>query len=701
MKKFLFLLTIALLLICSGCSNNNENDIKILNEVLNLISIPEETSSNLDLPTEFLYNYNVAITARWSSDDFEHLSNDGIIKQELEEIFVTLNLELSLNEQMITKSFDITILPKDDNEIANEILELITIPSTVDTNYVFPSSVSYNNINYKITWESFDENVIDNNLNIAYNTDDKSIAVKASIKYNRIVYDKNFNIVVKAFDIKHINQYINNLPMPNELENDINLITEYKNNNDLYKFSWKSNNEKALSSEGKKGFILEDTDVTLTLTVSIGNVIIGKDFNIKVLKNSLNQIDKMIDDKIDIQPIITNDIYLITNISDIITLTWLSSDEKVISNKGILNQNLTQPTEVTLTANYKIGENNMSKEYKTIVSPVNHLFKTNKFDDGVFNGTELNEKGNIILKDNVTEGTFISKEYEHSSFYEAIGTWNALTSTTSTCEFLVSLKVDGKYSDYVSYGEWGLGLQNKCVSQTKSSIKLSYDEIIVLNNKNAEGFKFKIILRRKNISDDTPIVFFVSLAFNIKNYNYSFDKTLVKNTVKYDVPQLYQHDVPTIGNSICSITSSTMLLKFKGHDFTQFNSLEHEYIASLFKDYGNNIFGNWVYNCVGMGSYGERAYVKRFADTYEFFYSLQEIGPMAASISGTVKYTKVDTNTSSSYTTKGHLIVVTGYEINNNSTYIYINDPNVKGVAIKMTLTDFLSVWKNIGYVIE
>lgn len=700
MKKYLFLFLVIFVIFFSGCSDNKENDIKILNEVLNTITLPEETNENLILPKEFYYQ-DYKVIAKWNSTDYEHLTNDGIISQDIEEdIYVTLDLELSLNEQFITHSFDIIILPKDDSQIANEILELISTPSTIDNDYVFPIFVNYNEMKYRITWESSDKNIIDENLNIAYNQSDKSITMQATIKYNRVEYEKKFNIVVSAFNTEHINEYLNTLSIPEELENNLNLIDEYQNNNDLYKFSWKSNKENVLSNDGKKGLVLNDTDVVLTLIVSIGNVLIEKEFRIRVSKSTLNQIDDVINDVVHIQPIITNNIFLVPSIFDLITLSWTSSNESVISNKGIINQNLAKPTTVILTVNYMIGENEMSKEYKTVIAPVQHLYKSDKFE-GEFNGTELNSKGNIVLQDNVNEGTFISKEYDHPGFYEAIGSWNALTSSVTTCEFLVSLKVNGTYSDYISYGQWGLGLKNKCVSQTNSLIKLSDDEIKVLNNKNAEGFKYKIILRRKNVTDKTPIVFFVSLAFNIKNYSYSFDKSLVKNETKYDVPKLYQHDVPIIGNSICSITSSTMLLKYKGHDFTKYNSLEHEYIAELFKDYGNNIYGNWVYNCVGMGSYGERAYVKRFADTYEFLYSLQEIGPMAASISGTVKYTKLSTNTNSSYTTNGHLIVVTGYEITDDNTYIYINDPNVSGVAVKMELTDFLNVWRNIGYIVE
>ena len=102
-----------------------------------------------------------------------------------------------------------------------------------------------------------------------------------------------------------------------------------------------------------------------------------------------------------------------------------------------------------------------------------------------------------------------------------------------------------------------------------------------------------------------------------------------------------------------------------------------------------------------MSAFNEFAYVKRFASTEEFLYSLQEVGPMAASIKGTVKYTKQDNGQAGSYTSAGHLLVVTGYEITDNGPFIYINDPNVNGVAIKQTLEDFLAVWRNVSYIVE
>ena len=56
-------------------------------------------------------------------------------------------------------------------------------------------------------------------------------------------------------------------------------------------------------------------------------------------------------------------------------------------------------------------------------------------------------------------------------------------------------KVDGVYSEYVTYGKWGLGLKNASYDQTKSTIKLVTDEVKVLNSKQATGFKYQIKLQ--------------------------------------------------------------------------------------------------------------------------------------------------------------------------------------------------------------
>ena len=696
MKKILLIILAMLLL--AGCTPK-QSDIEILNEVMNTIDLPLETKEDLELPSTYTYE-DKEIVATWNSSNVDALSNEGKIFRGKEDQLVTLSLSLQLNEDKITNTFDITILALEKEVIANQILDLIQVPNEATEDFVLSSFVKFDDNNYKVNWESSNEEVVTTKGLVTYQAEDTEVTLTATISYDKVKYSKEFKVVVKAFDTTEMKNYLDSLTIPSEISEKIDLPTSYKSSNNTYDISWKSNNEDILSNKGEIGISLKDTVVTLTAYIKIDNVTLSKNFEIKVLKSSNDQVLEILNDSIRVQKMANSDIYLPTNLGNNITCSWTSSNESILSNDGKIITTVNGPQEVILTANIKIGEETMTKEYKIIVNKTDHFYLTDKFE-GTMENVHLSDDGRIVLNDNAVVGTYYSEENNHRPFYEAVASWGAVTTKDATCELFVSIKVGDTYSDYISYGEWGLGLQNKCVGQRNNLIRLVEDEIKVLNGKEATGFKYKFVLRRTDAKTPSPEVFLIAFSFNMNNYSYSVDKSLLKDSVRYDVPQLYQHDVPGIGSIICSATSSTMLLKYKGHDFSKINVLEHEYIAGLVKDYGNNIYGNWVYNCVGMSAFNEFAYVKRFADTYEFLYSLQEVGPMAASIKGTVKYVKTVNGQSGSYTTAGHLLVVTGYEITDAGTFIYINDPNVNTVSIKVTLQDFLNIWRNVSYIVE
>ena len=696
MKKiFLIFIFVIFFVACETKPNYQE----ILSEFSNTIVLPEFTDTDLDIKTSYLFK-GYEIIAEWKSSNEDIINNEGKITKTFEENLVSLELKISLNDSTIYKTFDIFVEAIDKSEIANEILNLIEVPSETDKNITLQRYVTYNDIKYSITWDSNDTTIISNKGIITYNNEDKSTFLTAYISFEGEKFSRKFEILVKAFDTSIMVNFLEDLWVISKISEDIALPTEVSHHNYNFDLIWESSNPEILNNTGKVGICIIDTTVNLSVTMKIGNAYCSKTYSILVQANSNDQILEIIDKTIFIPKLITNDYFLPTDFGNNILGSWTSSDNSIMSNEGKIIQSITKPTDITLTLNVKIGENNMTKTYETKIHKEEHFLMHNTFD-GTFENVELNNNGKIVLSQGKTEGTYFSNEIDYSNFSEVVATWCATSSTVATCELFISLKVNDTYSDYITYGKWGLGLKNGSRDQQNSLIKLADDEVKVLNNKYANGLKYKIILRRNKVTDISPEVSLITFAFNLANYTFDFDHTLLKKSVKYDVPKLYQHDVPSIGNSICSITSSTMLLKFKGYDFTDKDSLEHQYLAGLFKDYGNNIFGNWVFNCVGMSAYGERAYVKRFFNTNEFLYSLQEIGPMAASIKGTVKYEKQENGQKGSYSTAGHLLVVTGYEITDNNTFIYINDPNVNGVAIKLTLEDFLNVWRNVSYIIE
>ena len=711
MKKLILILILSLCLI--GCSpsdtndgnndDNNDNnivektDLEILQEVSSLISIPEEVDSDISLPTSYNYEDKV-ISISWESSDEEIISNDGKVSLQESTILINLTCTLTLNNEVYISYYDVLVDALSVEEIVENIFNTIELPTTISEDITLPRNTTYLEKRYGIVWTSNNTNAINDDGEIVRNTTDIKTTLTASIYYNRVEYTKDFEITILKFDETNMKNYLSNLDL-SIIDNKLDLPKNIEIENINYSLLWESNKPEVISSNGKIGLCLEETTVNLTCTMSIDNVSISESFEILVPKTSESEILNLIDNIYTIPTLIHNDYYLPTNLKYGLVGSWQSSDETIISNTGTINKN-TSIQDVSLTLTINIGDSTMTKTYETKVAYTPH-FITNKIFNGTHQNTIVTNDGKVELNPESLEGYYESLEITSSEFNELVATWCATSSEKATCELFVSLKVNGSWSSYITYGEWGLGLKNGSTDQTNALIKLVDDEVKVLNNKYATAIKYKVVFKRASLSISSPALSLVTFALNLKDYTYDVDASLLKDKVLYDVPRLYQHDVPSIGNIICSATSSTMLLKYKGHDFSAFDTYEHNYIANLVKDYGNNIFGNWVYNCVGMSAFGETAYVKRFYSTNEFLYSIQEVGPMAASIKGTVKYINLTTNEAGQYTSSGHLLVVTGYEITDTSTYIYINDPNVRGVAIKVVLEDFLSFWRNVSYVIE
>ena len=139
-----------------------------------------------------------------------------------------------------------------------------------------------------------------------------------------------------------------------------------------------------------------------------------------------------------------------------------------------------------------------------------------------------------------------------------------------------------------------------------------------------------------------------------------------------------------------------MLLKYKGEDFSQYDQYEHRYIANLFKDYGNDMFGNWVYCTVGMSSYGYDAYVARMYSIDELVKHLATVGPVGLSVKGQMTSNEKD------YYTAGHLLVCVGYRYDVNGNLILLcNDPNVPNVYCEYTEQVMKNTWRYVAYIIE
>ncbi len=496
-----------------------------------------------------------------------------------------------------------------------------------------------------------------------------------------------------------IYEAMDNVTIESEVDDEIELPSSYKK----VTIKWRSKNQYLISDEGvvnnKPNY---NRDTTLEATFSFGEYEETQDYAITVLGYTDAEKIEHAKKEITFPNLITGDLTLVKKLQNGVTVSYESSNQNIITNEGEVKLQ-DEETTVTIKIIYKSGELTMEETREVKVAKYDPSIKQHQLIDYAkdFDLTGLNDlvyqNDKIVLADGVLEATYTSKEMETLAFKSLVGSWACITSTEATCELKISVKVNGQWSEYITYRPWGLGLKNALYDMNFPTVKLSDDEIIILNSQKAAGIKYTVTLKRTTLNVKSPELSLVSFALDIPNYSYDVRKEDISNYVFHNVPKLYQNEVPEIGNSICSATSTTMLLKFNGFDFSDKDSeYEHRYIAWIVMDYGNNIFGNWVYNTVTMGGYGLDAYVARMYSIEELVYHLSKVGPVALSMKGQM------TSDVANYYTNGHLIVAKGFQKESDGTYTIIcNDPNVKGVECKYSQKVIEQTWRNVAYVYE
>lgn len=687
-KTILFLLLISILILVA-CNTKKEEE-NVLDEFVSTIVFEESLTQDLNLQTEYNYKNN-KITVNWESSNTNVLSNEGKYYYTLSDEMVTLSALFTFGDESVNKYYDFISYANEDKAF-EEAFSFLQLPDQTDVSLKFYDSIKYGKTTYRVSYISSNPDIISNDGKIRLALYDLpatfTVTLSASGKSKTFLHEI---IVLKVDTVKileNLQTACNNIGY--DITHDINFPKSFDYKGMDIDIEWESKNPRILSNDGIISPDNEDTIVTI-VAKSIFNISYTYQVNVKAMSDEL-ALEKAMTE-ITVPNIITSDITLNTNYKYNTQATWQSSDQNILSNEGVLSKSQNTFKEITLTVTLSKGDKTMEKAFKTNVSYQAHFF-----NDRTFKGEKSNvhiEDGKLVLDEGAKEGYYLTDEVSQNNILSVVGSYAATSSKNATCELLVRVKSNGTWSKYFSYGKWGQGLNNSCLAQSDTYVKMVEDEIKMISPNKGEAFQMKIILRRTNTTYESPKLTMIALAIEMSNYTYNVDISSLPKEVKYDVPKLYQHEVPSIGGIICSATSSTMLLKYKGYDFSDKAAYEHEYIAGIVLDHGNNIYGNWVYNTIGMSSFGETAYVKRFYSSNEMIQCLATIGPIAASIKGTTITNK------RTYTTAGHLIVVTGYKIDSNNTTIYVNDPNIVGVEVEMTLENFLNVYRMVSYVIE
>lgn len=687
-KRILLFIFVFFVTFLTSCKKSS--DIKKIDNALNSINLPSIIVENIDLPSE-VDGYDVV----WTSSEPDSISNEGIVNLKMEDIIVILTASITVDENTYSKKFEI-IVEKDQlyfDIVAS--LDTLEIPSVLSNGNISLAS-ELNGV--KISWTSNNNKIISNLGVVNYQEFDQEVKLKAQVLYKDYIIEKEYNVLVKCNeDYLIINEAIDKLSLVTETCKDITLPKKIDN----VTLVWSTNLSKVMTNEGVITRDEEDKKVTLTASFIYNNL--KKTIKFDIVVKGYTSLEKMeiVLDEIEFNSDLTSDLVLNKKFKYNINAIWESNNTDVLSNDGEYTYNeLVQIVKLKLTLS--IGSDQLVKEFvfnvkEKIDMKKDHLIieRANELDYKNFNNLIFKD-GKIVLDTQATSGSYISNEIETKEFTSLVASWAATSSTNATVELELKVKVNGVWSDFISYQKWGLGLKNSMFDQTVSLIKLSTDEVVVLNNQKGCCIQYRITLNRSDLSVESPKLSLVAFALEIPNYEYNVDLSNYPKSVIHYVPKLCQLDVPSIGNSICSPTSSTMLLKYKGEDFSSFDTFEHRYIANLFKDYGNNIYGNWAYCAIGMGSFGYDAYVARYYSIEELIAHIATTGPCAISVKGQMNSDKKN------YKTNGHLLVVIGYEYDRNDNLVIVcNDPNVQSVECRYEYSVIKDAWRGIIYAIK
>jgi len=316
-----------------------------------------------------------------------------------------------------------------------------------------------------------------------------------------------------------------------------------------------------------------------------------------------------------------------------------------------------------------------------------------------FEGTHSNTfltNGKVELIGGATNGTYTSQEFSTSvTFTRLVGSWNVshidISGSTVEVEFRVKTTA-GVWSGWLSYRQWGFNRNSNASCTTTNTLngksnttagiaRIVDDEIMALSGQSTtyNAFQYRVTLRRSNTSTASPKLKAISATLRCSSGD-SFDApSAAKEWPITGSNILRQQDVPSIGGSICSPTSITMLMVHKG--VTSFGgcTYKQEYTARKIV-YDGSLYGNWSFGCSAMGSWEETDYIAYARHVY----SINEIaqiltqGPIAASIQGnSAAGAFVDTTGRTQYNGAGHLIVVRGFEMSGGAVSAFlISDPN-------------------------
>jgi hypothetical protein len=287
---------------------------------------------------------------------------------------------------------------------------------------------------------------------------------------------------------------------------------------------------------------------------------------------------------------------------------------------------------------------------QTTTLDANRLFETSSYCSNV----SLKD-GYIVLENNDENGIIETSELFIENFTEIVPSWNVLLENDDSVSLSIAVGNQFGFSEYLPYALFKKEYKSS-FSTSNEFAQISVDTVRPVID--SDRVKIKVILK-----GDSKLQ---SLSITSKNDTlYPIDYTILKN-IELAVLSKQQLSIEGIGNRICSPTSLSMILEYYNVPNTPVET------AGLVYDSGSDLYGNWSFNA-SLASlfhlYSRVEYTKDLSVLFDYI----EVGiPLALSIKTT---SKDDLEGSIMPYSGGHLVVLTGFVLKEDTWYMIINDP--------------------------
>ncbi|HHV14942.1 MAG TPA: hypothetical protein GXX66_04760, partial [Acholeplasmataceae bacterium] len=425
--------------------------------------MPEVVYSNQALGLDEQVNYegvNYPVTYKFTPDIIE----DGIAPIVEEDTVVAVDASVIINDIKYVKEFNITIArPETSSSEFDEALKNLPIPNAIATErYIELQKVALiEDLEFTIDYQSSDESLITNEGKVVAGKGAKTVDLTASITHLGETYSHTYTINIAAVTATEV---LNSINLPEEVDDNIDIPTEFRG----YHIDWFSDNERVLSSTGVLSFVSEPTTVNLNAMILDDEmpdrdyVIIAKPFNAQRRLNAALPF-------ISVPTYVTRSLRF--ELPYDVKYSWQASTGGVIFEDGVIVRG-EQEIQTTLTLTLTAGEETMAMNYEVTIEKQNITTGDaynilHRVKSGDFNGTFSNllfENDRLVLDPTKLSGYYESLEIPVSEVRGVEGSYSVSSSQNATGELLIRLKVGSTWSQYFTYGPWGLGNQHSSLS---------------------------------------------------------------------------------------------------------------------------------------------------------------------------------------------------------------------------------------------